>query len=57
MTSSNLSPDPDKQIGPRSLAIGRLTDTLDDRASAARRDAWLSMCHRHLHTMRLLFPR
>jgi len=40
MASSNLSTEPDKQIGPRSLAIGRLADTLENRTIAARRDAW-----------------
>jgi len=41
MASYNLSTTRDKQIGHRSLAIGRLADTLDNRTSAGRRDAWL----------------
>ena len=41
MASYNPSTTLDKQIGHRSLAIGRLADTLDNRTSAGRRDAWL----------------
>jgi len=41
MASYNLSTAREKKIGHCSLAIGRLADTLDNRTSAGRRDAWL----------------